>query len=151
MSADKTKTNKLETKQKPVTDQQKTETRPVIHLIDLYFSAGDWQVSREKLGAKNRLEVKFETEVTDQGPRHSYFIQKFNLTVKPDKSEEIVASFNCQIVVKCTSDSDVPTEFWKKYETEVLPVISVPYFREYVFSLSGKMGIPPIHVPHWVR
>lgn len=150
MVSNKSKIGKPATQQKHAKDNPTVE-QPNIHLIDLYFQSGDWHVELEKLGSRNRLKVGFKTEVLEQDSRHSYYMQKFNLAVKPENVDETVVKIACEIVVKCTSDQDVTPDFWKTYEQTTLPVISVPYFREYVFSLSGKMGIPPIHVPHWVK
>lgn len=150
MVGNKSKMGKPATPKKQ-TKENLTSDQPNIHLIDIYFQSGDWHVDRDKLGSRNRLEVGFKTEILEQDSRHSYFLQKFNLAVKPENVDETVVTIACEIVVKCTSDQDVSSDFWKTYEQTTLAIISVPYFREFVFSLSGKMGIPPIHVPHWVR
>lgn len=144
--------NHRKAKEQPkIKSAETSKKHPAINLIDVYFQAGNWQVNREKLGSRNHLEVGFETDVLEQDTKHSYFLQKFELTAKPEKGGETAVLITCDIVVKCVSETDVAADFWKKYQQNTLPVISVPYFREYVFSLTGKMGIPPIHVPHWIR
>ena len=122
-----------------------------IHLVDMYFRWSEWFIKREFLGEKNHIDIHIDNDITEQDVHHSIFVQHYFLTVISEDKKEIAVEIKCSIVTSCKSEAEISKEFWKSYEQITLPVITVPYFREYVYSLTGKMGIPPIIVPHWVR
>lgn len=124
---------------------------PNINLVDIIFQSGSWEVFREKLGDENHIDLEFNTEVLEQDTHHTVYKQKFLVKVIAKDQKDYAVTINCNIIVTCESETEITKEFWKAYEQISLPVITVPYFRECVYSISGKMGIPPIVVPHWVK
>jgi preprotein translocase subunit SecB len=124
---------------------------PKINLVDIIFQSGSWEIFREKLGSENHIDLNFDTEELEQDSFHTIFKQKFYVKVTAKELKEPAVTIKCDIIVICESKTEISPEFWEAYKQISLPVITVPYFREFVYSISVKMGIPPIVVPHWVR
>ncbi len=122
-----------------------------VSFTDIYFKSGDWLVRPETLGEKNRIEVGFETEKTIIDPTRVTFEQNFKLRVRTRHERKFPVIVNCVIVTNCVSDWKHNEKFWRTYEVVSLPVITVPFFREFVHSMTSKMGIAPIIVPPWTR
>lgn len=136
---------------KLIPPEKYSELVKTVHFFDIVFKGGNWSVNPDVLGERNSIIVGFETERRDIDDNRVEFTQHYKLNVIPKNKKRPVVKIECDIVTQCYSDEKQSDIFWDTYERMTLPVITVPFFREHVHSLSGKMGIQPIVVPPWTR
>lgn len=124
---------------------------PFVHLVDTYFKSSEWEVDKSKLSNENQISISVENNITEINTESVEFVQNYKLRVTPEDQRKVAVKINCEIISACESDKELSEKFWITYAERTLPVVTFPLFREYAFSVSGKMGIKPIIVPLWKR
>lgn len=107
--------------------------------LPVYFSILDKKKVAKKLKANYSV-----SEVEEK-----YFSTKAALRVTiQDETEELLGvTIECEYAVYFHCKRPVNQEFASKFADTGLRLVVWPYFREFVFDLSGKMAIPPITLP----
>src|ERR1700735_3628421 len=104
-----------------------------------------FRLIKEKNGPTRTISTEYKLINAERG----YFnaTGKFLLTATDgDKS-------NPALIIKCKYDSHfhcgspVNKELAERFTTSELRLVLWPYFRELVFDICGKMGIPPLTIP----
>lgn len=122
-----------------------------VQLVDTYFESSNWELDKSKLSNMNQIRVSVENQIKEQDSDSAEFSQRYSLRIHPEDQRKVAVKINCNIISTCTSSRELSSRFWTTYAERTLPVITFPLFREYVFGISGKMGIKPIIVPLWKR
>jgi len=138
-----------ENNQIDISPEEFREQKEFVELNEIYFQAGDWYVNRENLVQNTNIKLNYEIECLKREKKQFKCRAKFKLQGMSENKDEKFIEINCNLMVEAFAKKEVSENFWKAYEEMTVPILTVPYFREHVFSLTGKMGIPPIRVPHW--
>jgi hypothetical protein len=120
-----------------------------VQLSGIYFKSGQWSINHDLLDDKNILTVGFDIDEINEDSNSVKFSQKFNLSLTAEEKKRAGVKISVEIVTHCIAEKEMTAKFWNTYKEVSLPIISVPFFREYIYNLTGKMDIHPITVPPW--
>ncbi len=100
---------------------------------------GDGGISVE---VKNTVEIQKEENDT-------FFAGIDSFTILCVLSNKTVAEINLKAVAIFTFTNEIDNEFLELFRKNTLKLITYPFVRETVNSLSYKLGLPPLVLPIW--
>jgi len=76
------------------------------------------------------------------------FESEYAYTIRAtNKSKKQAIRLTCTFLVSYLSTEDITEDFFEIYKDLSLPFIVWPFFREYVYSQTSRMSIPPLTLP----
>jgi len=90
------------------------------------------------------LDEKLKTQVKDKNLIGSH---SFKIVAKKTKTKDIIFKIECTFSCIFTYKIQPSKKFLKEFEKRNLRIFTIPYIREFVHSMSLKMGLPPLVLP----
>jgi len=122
-----------------------------VHLNKIYLKSGNWNVNKKTLLSSNEIDISIGNDLTILNEEKVSFNQLFNLRLIPNGKKRSSLNIKCELVADFNSETKLDHNFWVTFGEYIVPTISIPFLREYVLSLTGKMDIPPILLPLWKK
>lgn len=94
---------------------------------------------------KINIEDKTKYDLTDENT--VIFTHNFLLVGTKKNKKDFGLKIECSFAVKFTSEVSLSTDFLDIYGKFNLHLNTWPYFREFVQSITSRMGIPPLTMP----
>jgi len=125
------------------------ETLRDTELTDIFLESCSTSVDRDtmlgrvglKVSVKQRASYSREDDIVKI--KHSFSLTCKHHEIEKNSLIKISATF-CLVYVTVSSFDD---DFFKVFKRTTLPMVSWPYFREFVQSMTQRMGIPPLTLP----
>ncbi|OIO58110.1 MAG: hypothetical protein AUJ47_11820 [Candidatus Marinimicrobia bacterium CG1_02_48_14] len=124
------------------------EYRRILETLDLsriWLENGSFNVNRENLSEKLAIgfKEKYTYVNTDAGARITAVVS----LNAGEKSRGIAIKIMGQFVLDFNTPDTLTDDFFEIYQDISLPFIVWPFFREYVYSITSRMEIPPLTLP----
>jgi len=116
-----------------------------IELETLYLNKGSFSVKHEKTEGTLAYSIKdtFSFKIIEDGFEA---IADYSFTAKnPEKVNAI--RLKAQFYVIYTTPEEITQDFFDVFKRITLPFVTWPFFREFVFSVTSRMNIPPLALP----
>ena len=107
-----------------------------------------WLKEQNISGHTIDLNVKMKL-TSSQGKETASFLTSYKLTgsAKDGQAEVFSLSADFDIIYAKLKEIDLSKEFVDEFRNSI-ELISWPYFREYVQSMTARMGLPPLTLPN---
>ena len=142
------KTNKAKRSAK-TTPKRYAQILKRTELLGVYLESCSATYKREIVFAKEGLEVSIRERASYTRQYEEIRINhSFYLTCKyPEMKKDFVIKISATFCLLYTTDPDFDDDFFDVFKEITLPIVSWPYFREFVQSMTQRMGIPPLTLP----
>jgi len=135
----------------PISPQEYKEELEVIHLQEIKLDSCSAKIRRERLGETNRpLKVEIKSRARYEILEESVVIltDHFSLVGTLTTKRDYVIKIECEFSVVIEKEKGfLKKEFMETYLKLNLEILLWPYFREFIHSMTNRMGLPPITLP----
>jgi preprotein translocase subunit SecB len=118
-------------------------------LVDIRLDSCSVSFSKENLALSEGLEVSIKDQATfsSQG-RNVDVVHKFRLVARnPGSKKKEVVRIAAAFCLTYATEHPFDDGFFEVFKEISLPLNSWPYFREFVQSMTQRIGIPPLVLP----
>ncbi len=135
----------------PISPQEYKEELRFIHLKEIRLDSCSAKIRRERLGETNRplkVEVKSRTRYQILKETIAVLTDNFSLIGTQSTKRKYAIKIECEFSVIIEKEKGfLKKEFLETYLKLNLEILLWPYFREFIHSMTNRMGIPPIILP----
>lgn len=114
-------------------------------LENLYLEKGSFNVNREQLKGSLTLNIK---DIFSYRPAESgiEIVAEYVLVGKNNEKKSALR-LKATFILKYESPEEITDDFFDVFREVSLPFIVWPFVREYVYSITSRMYVPPITLP----
>ena len=118
-------------------------------LQEIFLESCSASVNREMMFGKAGIQVSIRERASyDREDDLVKIKHSFNLTcTHPEIEKGPLIKISATFCLLYTSVPDFDEDFFDVFKKMTLPVVSWPYFREFVQSMTQRMSIPPLTLP----
>lgn len=91
--------------------------------------------------------IEFEAAPKTITDDHFDIHAKFSLQIEEPKTENKPLIISCEFQTHFHGTTPINKEYVERFADSEFGLIVWPYFRQFVSDTTGRMSIPPIHVP----
>ncbi len=116
-----------------------------LELKNLYLEKGSFNVNREQLKGSLTLNIKdtFSYRSAESGIE---IVAEYTLMGK-NKEKKSTIRLKATFVLQYETPEEITDDFFDVFKEVSLPFIVWPFVREYVYSITSRMYLPPITLP----
>ena len=121
-----------------------------IRLERLFFVEFNSKLNIDELSESDSISMdsKNSVQVLENNEDNSFaIIDKYIFTGTSKKKQ--VLEISMKIMAVFEYEKELSNDFFKKFENNVLKLITYPYVRQAVQDITQKMGLPPLVLPIW--
>ena len=122
-----------------------------LNLQSIYLCKCYCEIDKNQLFIKsNEKEVKVDISDSAEFKKEDNDIEvvhEYKLDAKIEGQKKKFLKINCEYRIILASEEDFTEDFFQIYSNTSLPLNTWPYFREFVNSITSRMGIPPLTLP----
>lgn len=104
-------------------------------------------IDRENFNVNLSISIKDEATFKKNEEGEIEILHKYRLNGKDTKLKKIAIKIECAFCLTFSSKKNFSQDFFEIFKSINLPVNSWPFFREFIFTLTSKMNIPPLTLP----
>ncbi len=116
-----------------------------LELKNLYLEKGSFNVNREQLKGSLTLNIK-DTFFYRSAESGIEIVAEYTLMGK-NKEKKSAIRLKATFVLQYETPEEITNEFFDVFKEVSLPFIVWPFVREYVYSITSRMYVPPLTLP----
>jgi hypothetical protein len=118
-----------------------------LDLVSLYVSKGSFSLVREEMASGSIVNIKDKAVYEDMKDNQKRIIHSYLMTVKNSSTKKQSISIEFDICMIIASKEEWTVELFEAYKKYNIRLNTWPFFRDFVFSSTSRMNIPPIALP----
>jgi preprotein translocase subunit SecB len=140
--------SKIETKKKfALSPAEYQQVIKEINLVSISLIDCSAKLDSSCRDGKMNVTIKEESALYRDRESRVRIIHTYKMDVRSESSKASFVFMNASFEVLLDNISNFSDEAFEIYKTVNLPVITLPYFRELVQSITARMNIAPITLP----
>lgn len=138
--------NEKEKKPK-ITPQKYAEILKGLELKSIGLNSCKSILDREKLSFNLTTSIKDEASFIINKDGDIEVLHRYKLSSRDPKLKKIIVKIECTFCLVFSSNKKVSQDFFEIFKEINLPINSWPFFREFVFTTTSRMNVPPLTLP----
>ncbi|MGA3287144.1 MAG: hypothetical protein ABSD46_06940 [Bacteroidota bacterium] len=132
---------------KKLSGKEYSEKMRGVKLNSVYLTECSAKVNRKKIPESLEIKIGDRTGFKSKNKKVYQIFHDYKLKAKGLKEKENFLDVDVRFCVEIASENMLEKDFFEIFSRTSLPMITYPYFREFVGNISGRMNVPPLTLP----
>jgi|Deesub1362A_J573_1020465.scaffolds.fasta_scaffold01453_9 preprotein translocase subunit SecB len=133
-----------------ISPQKYKEILKGLELESIYLKSCKCNINRENFSPNLHLLIKDSASFNKENGNIEIF-HRYLLRGRKPREKQIVIRIECTYCLIFSSKGNFSEEFFEIFKELNLAINSWPFFREFIYTITSKMNIPPLTLPLFKR